>query len=84
MITNPDKFSCTYLARTNNDSDTLNFNEVNLNNSDKETILKINIDQKLSFNGHIKTLCTKSSTKCAHFSEYQTIFNKNEKPYFIG
>ena len=44
----------------NNDDDASSFNEFSLKNSDEETILGIKINPKLTFNSHIKTLCTKA------------------------
>ena len=47
MIINPDK--CSYMCFSkNNDDDTFNFNEFNLKNRNKETILGIKIDRKLT------------------------------------
>ena len=66
MIMNPDKCSYMCFGKNNNDSDTLAFNKFNLKNNDKETNLGMKINQKLSFNSHIKPLCTKEGQKlCA-------------------
>ena len=47
MIINPDK--CSYMCFSKiNDDDTFNFNEFNLKNRNKETILGIKIDRKLT------------------------------------
>ena len=61
---------CSYmcLSKNNNNDETVNFNKFNLKRSTKKNILGINIDQKITFTSHIKTLCTKAGQKLSPFS----------------
>ena len=44
----------------------LNFNVFNQKNSNKETILGVKINRKITFGSHIKTFCAKAGEKlCA-------------------
>ena len=61
---------CSYmcLSKNSNNDETFIFNKFNLKRSTKKNILGINIDQKITFTSHIKTLCTKAGQKLSPFS----------------
>ena len=47
----------------NKENDTFNFGNISLNNSKEEMILGLTIDNKLSFDNHVKKICRKASQK---------------------
>ena len=61
------------------DNDTLSLNEFNLKNSDYEIILGITIDQKLTFNKHIKNLGKKSGQKLCALLRMSPYLDENRK-----
>ena len=62
MILNPDK--CHYMCLGKDAvNDILKLCDVELKSSELETVLGIEIDQKLTFNCHVKTLCSKAAKK---------------------
>ena len=61
------------------DNDTLSLNEFNLKNSDYEIILGITIDQKLTFNKHIKNLCKKADQKLSALLRTSPYLDENKK-----
>ena len=76
---NPDKCSYLYQGKDNNADDTFSFNEFNLKDNNKKTILGINIDRKLTFSSHIKALCTKASQKLCALLGIPNYLHQNEK-----
>ena len=66
MSLNPTKSHYMYLGNSKK-NDTCNFeNNVTLKNSKEEVILRLTIDNKLSFDNHVKKICRKASQKtCA-------------------
>ena len=79
MIINPDKCKYMCMSKKNDDSDTLSLNEFNLKNSDFEIILGITIDQKLTSNKHIKSLCQKAGQKLSVPLRLSPYVNENKK-----
>ena len=62
MILNPGK--CHYMSFGKDVvKGILEFFDVELKSSKLETVLGIEIDQKLTFNCHVKTLCSKAAKK---------------------
>ena len=45
----------------NKDNDIFNFENISLKNSKEEVILGLSIDNKLSFDNHVKKMCRKAS-----------------------
>ena len=79
IIINPEKCSYMCLDKNNNDDHTSSLNAFNLKNSNKETILGIKIDRKLTLNSHIKTLYTKACQKLCALLRISNYFEQNEK-----
>ena len=67
MIINPTKCRYICLGKNNNDDDNFSFNEFSRKNSNEETVLGIEIDQKLIFSNYIKIYLQKQVKNCAHF-----------------
>ena len=57
----------------------LTFNNIVMENTEEVKILGITIDNKLSFNSHIKTLCVKASQKLGALSRLSNYLNKTQK-----
>ena len=67
MILNPNK--CHYMCIEKNiESDIFKFENVCLENSKEEVILGITIDNKLTFDSHIKSICQKAVQKLSALS----------------
>ena len=67
MILNPSK--CHYMCiGKNTESDVFEFENVCLENSKEEGILGITIDDKLTFDSHIKSICRKAGQKLSAHS----------------
>ena len=60
MSLNPTKFHYMCLGK-NKENDAVNFGNISLKNSKEEVILGLAIDNKLSFDNHVKKICRKAS-----------------------
>ena len=78
MVLNADKchFMCFGL---NKEDETLEFDEISLKNSNKEKILGITIDNKLTFESHFTDLCTKTSQKIGVLSRIKNYLDDSKK-----
>ena len=65
MIVNPDKFQATAVRKNcrMKDSYALNINNQTINSENCVKLLGIEIDNAISFNKHISTLCKKASNQ---------------------
>ena len=54
----------------NSNTDNFLFDNLYLNNSNEEVILDITIDNKLTFDSHIKNICKKAGQKLYALSNY--------------
>ena len=70
MILNPEKNHYKCLGKDSAD-DLVRFCGEDLVASELETVLGIQIDNKLNFENHIKSLCNKASQKLGHYKESQ-------------
>ena len=50
----------------NKENDAVNFGNISLENSKEEVILGLAIDNKLSFDNHVKKICRKASQKMVY------------------
>ena len=71
MILNPDK--CHYMCGI------LKFCDQELKSSELETVLGIKIDQKLTFNCHVKTLCSKDAKKLSALQRIANIIDEEKR-----
>ena len=78
MSLNPTKCHYTCLGKTK-ENDTCNFGNISLKNSDKEVILGLTIDNKLSFDNHVKKICRKASQKTCALSRILNYLESNQK-----
>ena len=62
MVLNADKYHFMCLGK-DTENETIIFNNFISNNSYKEKILEITIDNNLTFKSHIKILCEKATQK---------------------
>ena len=77
MILNPDK--CHYMCLGKDTvNDILNFCDEELKSSELETVLGIEIDQKLTFNCHVKTLCSKAAKKLSALQRITNIIDEEK------
>ena len=78
MILNPDK--CHYMCLGKDTvNDILNFCDEELKSSELETVLGIEIDQKLTFNCHVKTLCSKAAKKLSALQRIDNIIDEEKR-----
>ena len=63
MVANPKKFQLMFLGLKGQRGLRLNINENELSATDHVKLLGIEIDNKLKFSNHVKTLCSKSTKK---------------------
>ena len=78
MILNPNK--CHYMCiGKNTESDIFKFENVFLENSKEEVILGIAIDNKLTFDNHIKSICRKAGQKLSALSRISPYLEKDKK-----
>ena len=60
-------------------NDIVKFCDVELKSSGLETVLGIEIDQKLTFNCHVKTLCSKAAKKLSAIQRIANIIDKEKR-----
>ena len=78
MILNPNK--CHYMCiGKNTESDIFKFENVCLENSKEEVILGITIDNKLTFDSHIKSMCQKVGQKLSKLSRISPYLETDKK-----
>ena len=63
----------------NKENDAFNFRNISLNNSKEEVILGLPIDNKLSFDNHIKKICRKASQKSCALSRISNYLDSKQK-----
>ena len=73
MSLNPTK------CRKNKENDTLNFGNISYKNSKEEVILGLAIDNKLSFDNHVKKNCGKASQKTCTLSRISNYLDSKPK-----
>ena len=65
---------CHYICLgKNKENNTFNFGNISLENSKVEVILGLTIDNKLSFDNHVKKFVEKQVKRLVHYQEYQII-----------
>ena len=65
---------CHYICLgKNKKNNTFNFGNISLENSKVEVILGLTIDNKLSFDNHVKKFVEKQVKRLVHYQEYQII-----------
>ena len=57
----------------NEENDAFNFGNISLKNNNKEVILGLAIDNKLSFGNYVKKICRKQVKRLVHYQEYPII-----------
>ena len=67
------------MVKKSDSNDTLCSNDFNLKNSNYKIILGITINQKLTFNKHIKNLCKKAGQKLCAFLRISPYLDENKK-----
>ena len=78
MILNPKKCYYMYLGKNSN-NDRFAFDNLCLENSNEEVILGVTIDDKVTFDSHIKNICRKAGQKLCALSAYLMIWKKTQK-----
>ena len=78
MTLNPTK--CHYMSLgKNKENNTFNFGNISLKNSKEEVILGLAIDNKLSFDNHVKNVCRKGSQKTCGLSRISNYLDSKQK-----
>ena len=77
MVLNSKK--CHFMCICKDIDETFSFKDVCYKSSKEEVILGITIDNKLSFDSHIRKMCKKSGQKLNAFSRITTFLNKDKK-----
>ena len=77
-ILNPNKCHDMCIGE-NAESDTFKFENVCLENSKEEVILGITIDNKLTFDSHIKSICRKAGQKLSALSRISPYLETDKK-----
>ena len=78
MILNPEKYHYMNLGK-DFEGDLLRFCEELLEASQIETVLGIQIDNKLNFENHIKSLCSKASQKLGALQRFSNLLDAQKK-----
>ena len=86
MIVNPDKFQAIVVKENcrMKDSYSLNINNETTNSENSVKLLGINIDNSLSFNKHISTLCKKPSNQLNVIRRIQKYMECKEKEVLLN
>ena len=86
MIVNPDKFQAIIIKRNSNMEDqyTLNFDGNQVNSDKSVKLLGISIDNKLSFEEHVSSLCKKVSNQLNAISRLHRYLGFKEKEILIN
>ena len=75
MVLNPKK--CYYMCLgKNSNNDRFAFDNLCLENSNEEVILGVTIDDKVTFDSHIKNICRKAGQKLCVLSSVSNYFEK--------
>ena len=72
MVANPKKFQLMFLGLKGQRRLRLKINENKLSATDHVKLLGIEVDNKLKFNKHVETLCSKVKKKISAFSRLNT------------
>ena len=82
MILNPEK--CHYMSlRKDSEGDLLRFCGEVLEASQIETVLEIQINNKLNFENYIKSLCSKASQKLGALQRFSSLLDAQKKNSII-
>ena len=86
MIVNPEKFQAIVVKKNTKikDSYTLNINDLTINSENSVKLLGIEIDNKLSFEQHISTLCNKASNQLNAIGRIQKFMGFKEKEVLLN
>ena len=86
IIVSPEKFQATVVKKNPKmkDSYPLNINDLLINSENSVKLLGIEIDNKLSFEQHISTLCNKASNQLNAIGRTQTFMGFKEKEVLIN
>ena len=87
MVVNPDKFQAIVVkknCRMKDSYDALNINNQNINSENCVKLLGIEIDNTLSFNKHISTLCKKASSQLNAKGRIQKYMGFKEKKVLLN
>ena len=78
------KTKCHYmcLGKWNKEKDTFNLENISLKSSKEEVILGLTIDNKLSFDNHVKKTCRKASQKACALSRISNCLDYKQKKSF--
>ena len=86
MIVNPEKFQAIVVKKNAKmkDSYPLNINDLTINSENSVKLLGIEIDNKLSFEQHISTLCNKASNQLNAIGRIQKFMGFKEKEVLLN
>ena len=78
MVANPKKFQLTFLGLKGQRKLRLNINDNKLAATDHAKLLGIEVDNKLKFNKHVKTPCSKVTKKISAFSRLNKYISREQ------
>ena len=78
MVANPKKFQRMFLGLKGQRKLLLNINDNKLSATDHVQLLGIEVGNKLKFNKHVKTLCSKVTKKISAFSRLNTYISREQ------
>ena len=86
MIVNPEKFQAIVVKKNSKmeDSYPLNINDLTINSENSVKLLGIEIDNRLSFEKHISTLCNKASNQLNTIGRIQKFMGFKEKEVLLN
>ena len=86
MIVNPEKFQAIVVKKNTKMKDLypLNINDLTINSGSSTKLLSIEIDNKLSFDQHISTLCHKVSNQLNAIGRIQKFMGFKEKENLLN
>ena len=83
MIVNPEKFQAIVVNKMK-DSYPLNINDLTINSENSVKLLGIEIDNRLSFEKHVSTLCNKASNQLNAIGRIQKFMGFKEKEVLLN
>ena len=85
MIVNPEKFQSMILQRSgNSDAHTIKFDGNKIETTNSVDLLGIHIDNKLTFDDHIFTLCNKTSMQLNAIGRLKRYLGKKELEVIVN
>ena len=84
MVLNPEKGHFMCIGQKIDDAETLNFNNLAIQNSKEVEILGITLDRNLNFHTHIKNICRKAGQKLSTLLRNSAYLDQRKKVFYTS